>query len=47
VFLKESMRQRFRLFKEISVLFRKWEDMLVQHIMAPVPEDSGLANAEV
>src|SRR2546422_7701676 len=44
---EESTRFRFRLFKEVSVGLRKWEDMVLPHLASSVPEDSGLANAEV
>jgi len=43
---EECARFRFRLYKEVSVGFRKWEDMVPQHVASSVPKYSGLANAE-
>jgi hypothetical protein len=44
---EEPTRFWFRLFKEVSVGARQWEDMVLLHFASSVLEDSGLANAEV
>lgn len=38
---------RFGLFQEIRRAVREWEDMVVLHIAASVPKQTGRANTEV
>src|SRR5258707_3858506 len=45
--LEESTGLWFCFFKEVSVGFRNWEDVVLLHLASSVPEDSGLANVEM
>jgi len=44
---EEGAGFRFRLFKQVSIGVRKWQDMVPPHLTSSVQEHPGLVNSQV